>query len=105
MPSGLSVPMFRPLIAPAEGPPLAGPDGHVSVNGDLRWQHGLPYGDLHLVGSDLRVLNIPEARVDASPDVSLHMQGQRIDLHGQVTLPYARIEPANLAKAEIGRAH
>jgi translocation and assembly module TamB len=84
-----------------EGAALAGPDGHVSVNGDLRWQHGLPYGDLHLVGSDLRVLNIPEARVDASPDVSLHMQGQRIDLHGQVTLPYARIEPANLAKAVL----
>jgi translocation and assembly module TamB len=83
------------------GAALAGPDGHASVNGNLRWQHGLPYGDLHLVGSDLRVLNIPEARVDASPDVALHMAGQRIDLHGQVTLPYARIEPANLAKAVL----
>jgi translocation and assembly module TamB len=84
-----------------EGSALAGPDGHASVKGNLRWQHGLPFGDLHLVGSDLRVLNIPEARVDASPDVSLHMDGRRIDLHGRVTLPYARIEPANLAKAVL----
>jgi translocation and assembly module TamB len=84
-----------------QGAALAGPDGHASVNGNLRWQHGLPFGDLHLVGSDLRVLNIPEARVDASPDVSLHMDGRRIDLHGQVTLPYARIEPANLARAVL----
>jgi translocation and assembly module TamB len=84
-----------------EGAGVAGPDGHASVNGHLRWQHGLPYGELHLVGSDLRVLNIPEARVDASPDVLLQMQGQRIDLHGQVTLPYARIEPANLTRAVL----
>jgi translocation and assembly module TamB len=84
-----------------QGAALAGPDGHASVDGHLRWEHGLPYGDLHLVGSDLRVLNIPEARVDASPDVALHMDGRRIDLHGQVTLPYARIEPANLTKAVL----
>ena len=84
-----------------EGAALAGPDGHASVSGNLRWQHGLPFGDLHLVGSDLRVLSIPEARVDASPDVSLHMDGRRIDLKGTVTLPYARIEPANLAKAVL----
>ena len=84
-----------------EGSTLAGPDGHASVNGNLRWQRGLPYGDLHLVGSDLRVLNIPEARVDASPDVALHLAGRRIDLHGQVMLPYARIEPANLASAVL----
>jgi translocation and assembly module TamB len=84
-----------------EGSALAGPDGHASVRGTLRWQQGLPYGDLHLVGSDLRVLNIPEARVDASPDVALHLDGQRIDLRGTVTLPYARIEPAHLAKAVL----
>ncbi len=84
-----------------DGAALAGPDGHASVDGNLRWQHGLPYGDLHLVGSDLRVLNIPEARVDASPDVALHLDGRRIDLRGRVTLPYARIEPAHLAHAVL----
>jgi translocation and assembly module TamB len=84
-----------------EGAASAGPEGHVSVDGNLRWQQGLPYGDLHLRGSDLRVINIPEARVDASPDVALRMDGRRIELRGRVTLPYARIEPANLANAVL----
>jgi translocation and assembly module TamB len=84
-----------------DGSALAGPDGHASVQGRLRWQQGLPYGDLHLVGEDLRIFSVPEARVDASPDVSVHLAGRQIDLHGEVTLPYARIEPANLANAVL----
>jgi translocation and assembly module TamB len=84
-----------------EGSANAGPEGRASVSGTMRWREGLPYGDLHLQGSDLRVLSVPEARVDASPDVSLHMDGRRIDLHGTVTLPYARIEPAKLADAVL----
>jgi translocation and assembly module TamB len=84
-----------------EGSALAGPDGHASIQGDLRWQQGLPYGDLHLIGEDLRLISVPEARVDASPDVYLHLDGRRMDLHGEVKLPYARIEPANLANAVL----
>jgi translocation and assembly module TamB len=84
-----------------EGSANCGPDGHAQVKGSIRWQQGLPYGDLRLTGTDLRIINIPEARVDASPDVALHLQGQRIDLKGQVALPYARIEPANLTNAVL----
>jgi translocation and assembly module TamB len=84
-----------------EGAAHAGPDGHADVKGELRWQQGLPYGDLHLTGEDLRVLSIPEARVDASPDVHVHLDGRRIDVQGEVKLPYARIEPANLANAVL----
>lgn len=79
----------------------AGPDGHASVSGNLRWMKGLPYGDLHLQGTDMRLLNLPEARIDASPDVTVHIEGLRIDVHGQVMLPYARIEPADLANAVL----
>jgi translocation and assembly module TamB len=84
-----------------DGEAACGPDGHAQVSGTLRWQQGLPFGELHLKGSDLRVINLPEARVDASPDVALRLQGQRIDIHGQVALPYARIEPANLTNAVL----
>jgi translocation and assembly module TamB len=84
-----------------DGAALAGPDGHASVKGELRWQQGLPYGDLHLIGEDLRILSIPEARVDASPDVHVHLDGRRIDVNGEVKLPYARIEPANLVNAVL----
>jgi translocation and assembly module TamB len=84
-----------------EGGANCGPDGHAQVKGSIRWQQGLPYGELRLTGTDLRVINLPEARVDASPDVALRLQGQRIDVQGQVALPYARIEPANLTNAVL----
>jgi translocation and assembly module TamB len=84
-----------------DGSANCGPDGHAQVNGSVRWQQGLPWGNLSIKGTDLRVINIPEARVDASPDVALDLQGQRIDVKGQVALPYARIEPANLTNAVL----
>ena len=84
-----------------EGAALAGPDGHASVSGNLRWQQGLPYGDLHLVGSDLRVFNIPEARVDASPDVALHMDGRRIDCAARSRCRMRASSRRNLAKAVL----
>jgi translocation and assembly module TamB len=84
-----------------DGAANCGPDGHAEVSGTVRWQQGLPFGELKLTGKDLRVINIPEARVDASPDVVVHLQGQRLDVQGQVELPYARIEPANLTNAVL----
>ena len=84
-----------------EGAANCGPDGHATVKGSMRWQQGLPWGNLSIKGTDLRVINIPEARVDASPDVALDLQGQRIDVKGSVGLPYARIEPANLTNAVL----
>jgi translocation and assembly module TamB len=84
-----------------EGAANCGPDGHAQVKGSVSWRQGLPYGELHLVGSDLRIVNVPEARIDASPDVTVALQGTRIDVRGLVALPYARIEPANLANAVL----
>jgi translocation and assembly module TamB len=84
-----------------DGSASCGPDGRASVEGTVRWQQGLPFGELHLKGSDLRVINIPEARVDASPDVAVRLEGQRIDVQGLVQLPYARIAPANLTNAVL----
>lgn len=84
-----------------KGDANAGSDGHASVEGKLSWLQGVPTGELHLRGTDLRLINIPEARVDASPDVTVHLQGTRIDVNGQINLPYARIEPADLANAVL----
>ncbi len=78
----------------------AGADGHGQINGVVDWRNGLPYGQLHLTGENLRVVNIPEARVQASPDVYMKLNGHRIDVTGTVTLPYARLlRPDTLANA------
>ena len=84
-----------------EGSGNAGVDGQGQLRGSLRWQDGLPYGELHLSGTDLRLVNIPEARIQASPDVNLKLAGRRIDVSGTVVLPYARLEPAELTNAVL----
>ena len=84
-----------------EGSGDVGVDGHGQVSGTMSWRDGLPYGDLHISGTDLRLVNIPEARIQASPDVNLKLAGRRIDVTGTVTLPYARLEPAELANAVL----
>ena len=78
----------------------AGADGHAQFGGDVAWRNGLPYGQLHLTGENLRVINIPEARVQASPDVHMKLDGHRIDVTGVVALPYARLlRPDTLTNA------
>ena len=77
-----------------------GADGHAQFEGELAWRDALPYGQLHLSGENLRVVNIPEARVQASPDVRMKFAGRRIDVTGTVTLPYARLQrPDQLTNA------
>ena len=83
-----------------DGRTKAGADGHAEFKGELAWRNGLPYGQLHLGGENLRVVNIPEARVQVSPDVNMKFTGHRIDVTGTVALPYARLQrPDQLANA------
>ena len=83
-----------------DGSARAGADGRARIAGELAWRDSLPYGQLHLDGENLRVVNLPEARVQASPDVYMKVDGHRIDVTGTVTLPYARLlRPDQLANA------
>jgi translocation and assembly module TamB len=82
------------------GSASAGVDGKANFNGDLRWREGQPYGQLHLQGDNLLIVNIPEAKVYAAPNVDMKIAGRRIDISGSVELPYARLdEPEQLATA------
>lgn len=83
-----------------DGSATAGAEGHARVTGTLAWRELLPYGQLHLSGENLRVVNIPEARVQVSPDVNMKFAGRRIDITGVVALPYARLaRPDQLTNA------
>jgi translocation and assembly module TamB len=83
-----------------DGSARAGADGHGRLSGQLTWRESLPYGQLHLTGENLRIINLPEARVQASPDVTMKLNGHRIDITGTVTLPYGRLlRPDQLANA------
>jgi translocation and assembly module TamB len=81
-----------------EGGARAG-KGEVSAHGHLEWRHLLPYGQFHLEGSNLRVADLPEAQIDASPALDFTVNGHKIEVTGKVTLPYAKIQPKDITGA------
>jgi translocation and assembly module TamB len=83
-----------------EGSAKAG-EGSASLSGQIAWRERKPYGKLHLEGSDLAIVNIPEARVHASPKVDFQIAGQSIDITGEVRLPYGVLEPATITNAVL----
>lgn len=78
--------------------------GRAKFNGKLAWRDNEPYGNLHVEsvdGESLRVVDVPEARIDVSPDLDFKITGHRIDATGEVDIPNARLEPADLTTAVL----
>jgi len=78
--------------------------GTLASSGKIEWRDNLPYGDIKVQGQNLRVVDVPEARIDASPDLDFHIAGRDIIVKGEVKLPLARIEPADLTNAVLPSA-
>lgn len=76
-------------------------EGTANIEGQLDWLDHRPVGTVRLTGNRLMMVNIPELRADASPDLVFRIDGRRIDVGGTVTIPYARIKPADLTGAQI----
>jgi translocation and assembly module TamB len=73
--------------------------GTVTTSGHLEWKNLLPYGKFHLQGTNLRVADVPEAQIDASPNLDFNITGRRIEITGQVTVPFAKIAPRDITNA------
>jgi translocation and assembly module TamB len=73
--------------------------GSTAADGHLEWRNLLPYGKVHLAGTNLRVVDTPEAQIDASPDLTFDVEGRRIEATGKVAVPYARIQPKDITNA------
>jgi len=78
--------------------------GSLDSHGKIEWREGLPYGDVRLDGENLRLVDVPEARIDASPDLDFRLDGRDILVKGEVKLPLARFEPADLTDAVLPSA-
>lgn len=79
-------------------------DGKATTSGRLGWRDGLPHGVITMQGENLRVANVPEARIFASPDLVFSVDGRRIDVTGTVVVPNARLDPADLTGAVFASA-
>ncbi|MFA7594205.1 MAG: translocation/assembly module TamB domain-containing protein [Thiohalobacteraceae bacterium] len=83
-----------------EGDARSGP-GTVAVEGRLS---GLGRTDLEgrlrLTGEAFEAVNLPEARVLVTPDVTLAVRGRAVTVDGSVHIPEARLEPRDLSGAQ-----
>jgi translocation and assembly module TamB len=73
--------------------------GIASAKGRLEWRNSMPYGKVQVEGTNLRVVDVPEAQIDASPTLEFNINGRRIEATGNVKVPYAKIVPTDLTGA------
>jgi translocation and assembly module TamB len=73
--------------------------GTASASGQLVWRRGAPFGHLELKGTSLRAVDLPEAVIDASPDLNFAIAGRSVNVTGTVEIPQAHIAPAELTNA------
>lgn len=78
--------------------------GQAAVTGRLAWKEGALGGSVHLTGDSLPIVDLPEARIFASPDLTLGIDGRHIDVSGAVQVPFARIEPVEIKGAVLPSA-
>jgi translocation and assembly module TamB len=78
--------------------------GKLASAGKIEWRDGLPFGEIRVDGENLRVVDVPEARIDASPDLEFRVAGRDISVKGEVKIPHARIQPADLTNAVLPSA-
>ena len=76
-------------------------EGLAKFNGKLSWKDREPFGNLHVEGENLRVVDVPEAKIHASPNLDFKIAGRRIDATGTVTLSDASLTPADLTNAVL----
>lgn len=66
--------------------------GTLAITGDADLtERGKPVVRVGVKGTDLTVADIREAKVHASPDLELEFEGTRVDVTGQVEVPFARL--------------
>ncbi len=72
-------------------------DGTLQITGNLRVDPaaGWPL-DLSLTGTDLLVVDTPEATATASPQLKLKTARERIDLSGELRIPRAKLTPRKI---------
>ncbi len=64
----------------------------------LDLSQGLPT-TLRVQGEDVPAVNVPEARVRLSPDLSVEVRGRRVAVGGSVHVPFAELRPRQLPDA------
>ncbi|MEN8801092.1 MAG: translocation/assembly module TamB domain-containing protein [Thiogranum sp.] len=76
-------------------------EGQLTIKGESNLKTTPRSARLSITGSDFRVMDTREAVISASPDLTLALTGQQIDIDGQITVPSARIRPRKLPESSV----
>lgn len=72
--------------------------GRLTVDGVLKHENSWQFR-VHVKGEHFRAANMPEARVEVSPDLVASINGRAISLTGSVKIPEAHIRPPHFSGA------
>ena len=75
--------------------------GTATLDGEMAWRDRAPHGRFKFKGTDLELVNVPEAQVRVSPDLTFRIEGREIGVDGAVRIPKALLAPADLSKATL----
>lgn len=68
--------------------------GHTLLDRTAGWPT-----EINISGKTFEVSNIPEARVQVSPDLKVKVKNRRFDIQGDVHIPYAKLQPKDITTA------
>jgi translocation and assembly module TamB len=76
-------------------------EGMATLDGKMEWRDRAPHGRFRFKGTDLELVNVPEAQVRVSPDLRFRIEGRELGVDGAVRIPKALLAPADLSKATL----
>ena len=76
-------------------------DGNLVISGKTLLDRTADWPtEIHLKGEQFEVSKIPEARVQVSPDLKVSIQKNKIDIKGDLHIPYAKLQPKDITTAK-----
>jgi len=75
--------------------------GTLEADGELRFADSIAIGRIAVRGDAFELVNTPDARLWASPDLAVELSSERIDLTGRVLIPRARFTPRDAIEGAV----
>jgi translocation and assembly module TamB len=82
------------------GHATSGP-GDIRLDGSADFRGNAPKADIRVKGQNVTVFDTSEAQVDASPDLTIGLQDDRLDVTGEVVIPTAKIQLKKLPESAV----
>ena len=81
-------------LSATSGKGKLGIDGHTLLDAQKQWPTTFT-----VKGNDFEVSHIPEAQVQASPDISIEIKQRNININGSIAIPFANLKPKDMTTA------